>query len=85
MALNMNIPGNGLSTFELKDGYLTTMNVLRSASDGQAATCANGGSMSSMKITSNHTLMALLDGKTSVAELLQMASDALEEPCPNKL
>jgi len=82
LALNMNIPGNGLSTFELQDGYLTTMNILGSACDGQAATCANGGSMTSMKITSNSVLMALLNGKT-VAYLLQMASDALGGSLPN--
>ncbi len=82
LALNTNIPGNGLSTFELKDGYLTTMNVIGSACDGQAATCANGGSMTSMKITSNSVLMALLNGKT-VADLLQMASDALGGTLPH--
>ncbi|MEO5502015.1 MAG: hypothetical protein ABIR31_11295, partial [Ginsengibacter sp.] len=82
LALNVSIPGNGLSTFVLKDGYLTTMTPAGSACSGQIATCENGGQMSSVKLTGNAKLMALLNGKT-VADLLKMASDALGGTLPS--
>jgi len=65
----------------LQDGYLTTMTKSGSSCTAPAATCANGGSMSSLKITNNSTLMNLLRGKT-VNDLLQMASQALAGVLP---
>ncbi|MGN6248644.1 MAG: hypothetical protein ACTHNG_09815, partial [Ginsengibacter sp.] len=81
LALNINIPGNGLGSFVIEDGYLTTMTPLGSACSGQIASCANGGSMSSMQITTNSALMDLLRGKT-VADLLNLASAALGGDLP---
>jgi hypothetical protein len=47
-----------------------------SSCTGEMATCENGGTMSSMKITNNNNLMDMLKGKT-VKDLLNMASAAL--------
>jgi hypothetical protein len=76
LALNLSIPNNGLGNFILEDGYLTTMTKSGSSCTAPAATCDNGGTMSSMKLTNNAVLMNLLKGKT-VNDLLAMASQAL--------
>jgi hypothetical protein len=81
LALNLNIPDNGLGAFILNEGYLTTMTKSGSSCNAEMATCENGGSMSSMRITNNSKLMALLKGKT-VNDLLNMASAALGGSLP---
>ena len=84
LSLNLNIPGNTLSTFVLKSGYLTTQKA-------DPATCpatkvipcsVDASTFSSLKITSNTTLMTLLTGKT-VNDLLNMASAALGGTLPS--
>ncbi len=82
LALNLNIPNNGLGAFILKDGYLTTMTKSGSSCNGPVATCENGGTMSSMKLTNNTKLMALLNGKT-VTDLFNIASAALGGTLPS--
>jgi hypothetical protein len=81
LALNVNIPNNGLGSFVLNEGYLTTMTKSGSSCNAPMATCETGGSMSSMKITNNSKLMALLKGKT-VNYLLNLASAALGGSLP---
>jgi hypothetical protein len=81
LALNLNIPDNGLGAFILNEGYLTTMTKSGSSCNAPVATCETGGSMSSMKITNNSKLMALLKGKT-VNDLLNLASAALGGSLP---
>ena len=81
LALNLNIPGNGLSGFVLKDGYLTTMSRSGSSCTTAAATCANGGTISSMKLTTNPYLMNLLRNNT-VSYLLMLASNTLGGTLP---
>ena len=81
LALNLSIPNNGLGTFKLEEGYLTTMTKSGASCTGEVATCENGGTMSSLKITGNTKLMKLLKGKT-VNYLLTIASAALGGTLP---
>jgi hypothetical protein len=81
LALNLSIPNNGLGTFKLEEGYLTTMTKSGASCTGEVATCENGGTMSSLKITGNTKLMKLLKGKT-VNDLLRIASAALGGTLP---
>ncbi|HUP13178.1 MAG TPA: T9SS type A sorting domain-containing protein, partial [Niastella sp.] len=82
LALNINITGNGLRSVILQNGYLTTITKSGSSCTAAAATCQNGGVISSKKITSNTALATLLNGKT-VADLLTIASNALGGTLPS--
>ena len=81
LGLNTSIPGNGLKNFVLKTGYLTTITRAGSSCTAGAASCATGGTLSSLKITSNTTLMNLLSNQT-VDSLYRMASKALGGTLP---
>ena len=76
LTLNKFIPGNSLKNFILKAGHLTTITRINSSCTAGPASCANGGKLSSLKITSSATLMSLLNNQT-VDSLLRMASKAL--------
>ena len=81
LTLNKFIPGNGLKNFVLRTGYLTTITRVSSSCTSGPASCASGGKLSSLKITSNATLMSLLNNQT-VDSLLRMASKALGGTLP---
>jgi hypothetical protein len=76
LGLNKYIAGNGLKNFVLHTGYLTTITRTGSLCTAGPASCATGGTISSLKITSNTTLMNLLNNQT-VDSLYRMASKAL--------
>ncbi len=81
LSLNTNIAGNGLGSFKLQNGYLTTISGSGSSCPRTVAACPNA-TISSMKITTNTTLMNLLSGQT-VNYLLTLASNALGGVLPS--
>jgi hypothetical protein len=81
--LNEHLQANSLANFILKPGYLTTQ-------QGDASTCPitkvvscskNSSAISSLTLTTNTTLMNLLNGQT-VDSLVRMASKALGGTLP---
>ncbi len=84
LAINTKIPGNDLGGFILKSGYLTTQKRNKATCPSTVALhCSQDASaISSLKITTNTTLMGLLNGKT-VNDLLNMASAALGGTLPS--
>jgi hypothetical protein len=82
--MNIHIQGDVLAGFVLKAGYLTTQ-------QGDASTCPitqvllcskSSSAVNSLKLTTNATLMNLLNGKT-VTDLFNMASAALGGTLPS--
>jgi len=82
--MNIHIQGDALGSFVLRSGFLTTQK-------GDASTCPiakplsctkDASSISSLKLTSNTTLMNLLNGKT-INDLFNMASAALGGTLPS--
>ena len=84
LGLNMNMPGNGLSSFVLNSGYLTTQKADKGSCPAtKMLPCsADVSAISSLQITGNTTLMSLLTGKT-VNDLFNMASAALGGTLPS--
>ena len=75
LSLNTSIPGNGLNSFVMRDGNLTTIAGTLNSCPKTVADCSSS-ILSSMKLTTNTTLMNLLKGQT-VDSLQRMASKAL--------
>src|SRR6185312_4268091 len=83
LALNISIPGNTLGGVVLNSGYLTTQKI-------NSATCpsttvlscsASSSAISSVKITTNSSLINWMNGKT-VQDLLNLASAVLGGATP---
>jgi hypothetical protein len=83
LKLNLNIQGDALNGLILQGGFLTTQKGdLSTCPTTKVVPCSkDANSISSLKITTNTTLLGLLNGKT-VTDLLAMASNALGGTLP---